>query len=78
MYSIKDLKTMYDASTSCIVIIKGIVYDVTPFLEQHPGGAAILREYHCSDASSAFSDVGHSSEALKILDTYKIGTLKIE
>jgi cytochrome b involved in lipid metabolism len=36
---------------SCWVIIKGQVYDVTNFLDDHPGGAAIILKYGGKDAT---------------------------
>ena len=36
---------------SCWVIIKGEVYDVTNFLDDHPGGAAIILKYGGTDAT---------------------------
>ena len=36
---------------SCWVIIKGEVYDVTDFLDDHPGGAAIILKYGGKDAT---------------------------
>jgi cytochrome b involved in lipid metabolism len=36
---------------SCWVIIKGLVYDVTNFLDEHPGGAGIILKYGGKDAT---------------------------
>ncbi|TRY69572.1 hypothetical protein TCAL_07638 [Tigriopus californicus] len=49
------------------------VYDVTDFLNQHPGGSFVMHEYLGRDATSAFS--GHSSDAYEIMDDYMIGVL---
>lgn len=32
----------HNTTSSCWIVIGGKVYDVTPYLERHPGGAAIL------------------------------------
>ncbi|QKX58728.1 uncharacterized protein TRUGW13939_05855 [Talaromyces rugulosus] len=58
-----------------IVVNEG-VYNVTSFVDEHPGGEEVLLDVAGQDASEAFEDVGHSDEAREILDTLKIGTLK--
>jgi len=42
---------MLSSRESCWVIIKGEVYDVTNFLDDHPGGAAIILKYGGKDAT---------------------------
>lgn len=32
----------HNTSKSCYIVLQGTVYDVTSYLEEHPGGAAIL------------------------------------
>ncbi|KAH8343151.1 hypothetical protein KR059_005754 [Drosophila kikkawai] len=59
----------------CWLIIKGNVYDVTKFLSEHPGGSDVLLEYGGKDASKAFKQAGHSSDAEKDLKNYKIGEI---
>ncbi|XP_055842016.1 cytochrome b5 [Episyrphus balteatus] len=55
------------------IIIKGGVYDVTDFLDQHPGGADLIAEYAGKDATKAFNQAGHSSDASAMLKKYRIG-----
>ncbi|XP_068148382.1 cytochrome b5 [Drosophila tropicalis] len=57
----------------CWLIIKGNVYDVTKFIDDHPGGGELLLEYGGKDATKAFNKAGHSSDAEKDLKQYKIG-----
>ncbi|XP_028037161.1 cytochrome b5-like [Bombyx mandarina] len=57
------------------IIIHNDVYDVTKFLEEHPGGADSLLEVAGKDGTQAFEDVGHSDDARELLKKYKIGTL---
>ncbi|XP_017127805.1 cytochrome b5 [Drosophila elegans] len=59
----------------CWLIIKGNVYDVTKFLSEHPGGGEALLEYGGKDASKAFKQAGHSSDAEKDLKNFKIGEI---
>jgi len=43
------------------------VYDVTKYLDDHPGGSEIIVEYAGKDATDMFEDIGHSSEVHIIL-----------
>lgn len=60
------------------MVIHNKVYDVTKYLEEHPGGSAILVEVAGQDATQEFEDVGHSSEASEWLDGLYIGDLPEE
>ncbi len=51
------------------------VYDLTTFLMEHPGGEDVLREYLGFDGTVAFRSVGHSTDALEMLNDYLIGIL---
>lgn len=57
------------------IIIHGKVYDVTKFLEEHPGGEEVLREQGGGDATESFEDVGHSSDAREMAASMVIGEL---
>ncbi|XP_020291942.1 cytochrome b5-like isoform X2 [Pseudomyrmex gracilis] len=57
------------------IIIHNNVYNVTRFLEQHPGGEEVLTEQAGRDATEPFEDIGHSSDAREIMSSYKIGEL---
>ena len=59
-------------------VIHGKVYDMTKFLDEHPGGRAILVENAGLDSSEEFDDVGHSKDAQEMLDEYEIGRLEEE
>ncbi|KAL4874295.1 L-mandelate dehydrogenase [Aspergillus karnatakaensis] len=52
----------------CWVIINGLVYDVTKFLEIHPGGQQAILSSAGQDASKLFSSL-HASDALESLPT---------
>ena len=43
--------------------IDGIVYDVTPFMDDHPGGGEIMLSAANKDGTDDFEDVGHSPHA---------------
>ncbi|KAJ3234294.1 hypothetical protein HDU81_001507 [Chytriomyces hyalinus] len=65
----------HNTAKDCWMIISGKVYDITKFLDQHPGGEEILVELGGQDATEAFDDIGHSSDARKMLVDYLVGPL---
>ncbi|KAG0166153.1 hypothetical protein DFQ30_007540 [Apophysomyces sp. BC1015] len=57
------------------VIVHNKVYNVTEFVQEHPGGEEVLADEAGKDATEAFEDIGHSDEARDILKKYYIGDL---
>ena len=57
------------------MVIFDKVYDLTDFIEYHPGGYEIMLEYGGSDATNAFNEKPHTIEAAEMLDKYLIGEL---
>lgn len=55
------------------VIVRGKVYDVSKFIDEHPGGEEVLLDVAGKDATTEFIDVGHSEEAEEILGKLLIG-----
>jgi len=60
------------------LIIHDQVYDVSKFLDEHPGGEEVLLEQAGKDATENFEDVGHSSDARDLMKQYLIGELAEE
>ena len=63
----------------CWVIYKDVVYDVSSFVEDHPGGPEIVMQYAGQDISKVFHSImshDHSDAAISILGGHKIGVLK--
>ncbi|RZC33114.1 cytochrome b5 [Asbolus verrucosus] len=73
-YSFADVKKHNDNQSTWIVIHNN-VYDVTAFLNEHPGGEEVLLEQAGKDGSEAFEDVGHSTDARELMKKYKIGEI---
>ncbi|KAH0726610.1 hypothetical protein KY284_002475 [Solanum tuberosum] len=59
----------------CWLLISGKVYDVTSFLDDHPGGDEVLLTATGKDATDDFEDVGHSDDAREMLKKYFIGEI---
>lgn len=55
-----------------------VVYNITKYLEDHPGGKEILIEVAGTDATEAFEEIGHSDEAREQLEPYFVGDLPSE
>jgi cytochrome b involved in lipid metabolism len=51
------------------------IYDVTKYLDDHPGGADVLLEVTGKDAKEEFDDAGHSESAKELMQDYFIGEL---
>lgn len=65
---------------SCWLVIEGKVYDVTPWIPEHPAPPAVILPW-CGeeDATEGMRTKGygrdHSDEAWQRLDVYKIGVI---
>ncbi|XP_065159742.1 cytochrome b5-like [Atheta coriaria] len=62
--------------TDTWIVVRDVVYDVTPFLDEHPGGPELVQEFAGRDATEAFDKAMHSSSAKKDLEKYRIGDTK--
>ncbi|XP_071312521.1 cytochrome b5 isoform X3 [Agelaius tricolor] len=65
----------HNNSQSTWIIIHNRIYDVTKFLDEHPGGEEVLREQAGGDATENFEDVGHSTDARTLSESFIIGEL---
>jgi len=73
-YTLAEVEGHNEKKSSWLVIHDN-VYDVTSFLEEHPGGEEVLLEQSGKDATESFEDVGHSSDARELMASYLIGEL---
>lgn len=68
----------HNTTESCYVTLGRKVYDVTEFLEGHPGGPELLMEYAGKDVETILQDDDshtHSDSAYEILEEFLIGFL---
>jgi 4-hydroxysphinganine ceramide fatty acyl 2-hydroxylase len=66
---------------SCYVTIGAKVYDVTDFLDAHPGGGDLILEYAGQDVEAILKDEishAHSDAAYEILDESLVGFMPTE
>ncbi|KAF2299380.1 hypothetical protein P3X46_017352 [Hevea brasiliensis] len=70
-----DEVAKHNKAKDCWLIISGKVYDVTPFMDDHPGGDEVLLSSTGKDATNDFEDVGHSDSAREMMEKYYIGEI---
>lgn len=76
-YSLEEVKK-HNTPESCWFVIHDKVYDVTAFLNDHPGGEEVLHEQAGLVSTEPFEDVGHSTDAREMMEEYCIGQLTEE
>lgn len=74
IYTLNEV-SYHDMYDDCWIILYDRVYDITRFLQEHPGGEDVLMENAGRDATISFRSVGHSRGALNALEEYLIGIL---
>lgn len=74
LYSLAEVKS-HNTNKSTWLVIHNNVYDVTAFLNEHPGGEEVLLEQAGKEATESFEDVGHSTDARELMQKYKVGEL---
>lgn len=63
----------HNSRQGALIILDNVVYDVTSFLEEHPGGVEVMLDNAGRDASQCFHDVGHSDDALEWRKRFEVG-----
>ncbi|KAJ0253047.1 Cytochrome B5 isoform D [Hirschfeldia incana] len=74
VYTLAEV-SQHTTAKDCWIVIEGKVYDVTKFLDDHPGGDEVILTSTGKDATDDFEDVGHSSTAKAMLDEYYVGDI---
>ncbi|KAF8793022.1 uncharacterized protein LOC129968152 [Argiope bruennichi] len=59
----------------CWIVVEDYVYDVTSFLDSHPGGFDVLMEHAGRDATVAFYGAGHLPNTENLLKPFLVGSL---
>ncbi len=80
LYSREEV-SKHDNASDAWVVVDGRVYDITAFLDSHPGGLGVTEEHLGSDVSAVVRspDVHeHSSTAFDLLPQYCIGKVERE
>lgn len=79
IYTLEDVET-HNTFESCWISRAGKVYDVTKFMNDHPGGDDLILEYAGKDVEEVMQDTQeheHSDSAYDMLEEYLIGRIGI-
>ncbi|CAA7268371.1 unnamed protein product [Cyclocybe aegerita] len=77
IYTVEDV-AVHSSSSSCWISRGGKVYDVSKFLDDHPGGDDLILQYAGKDVEEVMKDKmehEHSDSAYDMLDEYLIGRI---
>ncbi|KAI3930470.1 hypothetical protein MKW92_034076 [Papaver armeniacum] len=74
LYTVEEA-SKHNTKQDCWLILDGKVYNVTKYLDDHPGGDDVLVNATGRDAIEDFDFVGHSKSARELMETYLIGEL---
>jgi len=67
----------HDRASDCWLVIGSGVYDVTTWVERHPGGSTVLEQYAGRDATDAFEAYhGGDARARARLESLRVGDLE--
>ena len=71
----------HNRASDCWIILDSdfpegaFVYDVSAYLDDHPGGPEVVAKYAGEDATIMFEMAGHSDEAVAMLGDFVVGKL---
>lgn len=74
VYTLEEI-AKHKTPDSCWFVIHDKVYNVSKFLDEHPGGEEVLLEQAGQNVTENFEDVGHSTDAREMMAEYCIGEL---
>ncbi|EOO00229.1 putative acyl- desaturase protein [Phaeoacremonium minimum UCRPA7] len=69
---------MATAKEGNLVVIAGIVHDVSSFISEHPGGKALIKSAIGKDATALFNGgvYDHSNAAHNLLSTFRVSVIR--
>ncbi|ODV63879.1 acyl-CoA desaturase [Ascoidea rubescens DSM 1968] len=72
-----EFKRLVKTSSRALLIISGVVHDVTPIINTHPGGSQLVRASIGKDATTAFEGgvYAHSNAAHNLLATMRVAII---
>ena len=67
--------SLHDSENDAWIVIENYIYDITEFLNEHPGGKKILLQVAGSDATDYFNELHQPLILAEYGEKYKIGIL---
>jgi len=77
-FKVSEVASHKTADDGMYIIIDNNVFDVTGFVDEHPGGAKILKRVAGKDASKQFWKYHNEGVLKKFTPRLQIGTIKEE
>ncbi|KAI4314065.1 hypothetical protein L6164_027007 [Bauhinia variegata] len=74
LYSMEEA-SQHNTKEDCWVVIDGKVYDLSSYMDEHPGGDDVIIASTGKDATDDFEDAGHSDDARELMNKFCIGEL---
>jgi cytochrome b involved in lipid metabolism len=74
-FSPADVASHNSADKGMYIIVDSTVYDVTNFVDEHPGGSKILKRVAGKDATKQFWKYHNESVLKKYAEKLKVGEL---
>ena len=65
--------SQHNSPSDCYLIIKGVVYDVSSYINRHPGGSNNIVSSCGTEVTGIFASI-HSNAAWNLLKNYQVGT----
>lgn len=65
----------HSSQGSAWIVIDDGVYDVTPYVTEHPGGVKAILRNAGGDATKGFKGPQHPARVFDMIDDYRIGTV---
>ncbi|KAG0636577.1 cytochrome b5-like heme/steroid binding domain-containing protein [Tuber brumale] len=75
-FTLADVSTHKDTENGLYIVIDQGVYDVTNFVDEHPGGAKILKRVAGRDASKQFWKYHNEGVLKKYSEKLRIGSVE--
>mmetsp|Transcript_4349 Transcript_4349/g.12563 ORF Transcript_4349/g.12563 Transcript_4349/m.12563 type:complete len:132 (+) Transcript_4349:1067-1462(+) len=66
----------HNTAKDCWIGLHGRAFNVTGWLDDHPGGVEVILSLAGKDATADFDEVGHSSDALRTADALLVADLE--
>eukprot|EP01122_Echinamoeba_exundans_P009653 TRINITY_DN345_c0_g1_i3.p1 TRINITY_DN345_c0_g1~~TRINITY_DN345_c0_g1_i3.p1 ORF type:complete len:125 (+),score=39.84 TRINITY_DN345_c0_g1_i3:214-588(+) len=75
---VAEHKSFKDGKKDVWCIFEGKVYDISSFIEDHPGGEEVLLDRAGDDMTQQFADIGHSDYARQLMKGMLLGELDLD
>ncbi|CAM9289061.1 unnamed protein product [Chrysoparadoxa australica] len=77
MYTVEEV-AKHNSPEDSWLILQGKVYDITEFIEQHPGGTGPLQKRAGTDGQEGFDNAFHNQRHLDTMAKYLLGSVVAE